>query len=203
MKKIFLAVIITPLLALSACLMIIDVTINQSINMDIPATLIAIPVSLATNFYGETLKVNEGREAIGQLIDVEELRIAFVLTNKSPEAVIISIAISTNNAGEETNTTVVYFDRNNLHDANQTAFIVDNVSLPPYGYISNTYVSGSVNPVVKNAMIYMDKFALIMNISVEGTFGETKSITLGLDQYISLKISKEINDMPNIISLIQ
>lgn len=203
MKKLLLLAIAVPMLIVSACLMIVDVTINQSINMDIPATMILIPPTLSTNFYGETLKVNEGREAIGQLIDVDELRIAFVLTNKSAETVYITIAISTNNAGEPTNETVVYFDQPYLHDPNQTAFIVENVTLNPYSYYSNTYVSTSVNPVVKNAMIYMDKFALIMSMSVAGAFGETKSITLGLDQYISLKISKEINDMPNIISLIQ
>lgn len=204
MKKLFYLAIAIPLLTMAACLMIVDVSISASIDMEIPSMSIGIPsIGWTTNFYAETLKTNTSRDTIGQLVDVQELRISYILTNKSSETCKISIAVSTNHSFETNDQVVVYLDQSYLHDSNQTAFIVDNVSIPPYSFVSNTYVANSVNPVLIRALIYSYQYSIILSTGVTGSSIGVVDFSLGLDSYVSLKFSKEVSDMPNIISLIQ
>ena len=65
--------------------------------------------------------------------------------------------------------------------------------------------AGGVSGVVINALIYSDMYSFIMKTGIENTNGIPSAMTIqvGLEMQISLAIEKEVNDMPNIVSLFQ
>ncbi len=190
---------------LTSCLMVIDVTLKESVGTNAPPTGILLPMFVtATNMYVESMISNEGRDAFGNLIDVEELRIEYTLSNLASTPITVSVAISTNhNPYNAPGQTVVYFDAAYIHDPNQTEFVINDIRLEGHTSTNATYVSSSVNPTVINAFVYSQTFTVILQTLMEGTPLTFVSNNVSMNGFLSLRVSKEISDMPNVVSLFQ
>ena len=191
--------------ALTSCLMVIDLTLKTSLGTNAEPVGILLPIGISmTNIYVESMISNEGREAFGNLITIEELRIEYTLSNLSDNPITISVAIGMNhNALNKPGQAVVYFDADYLHDPNQTEFVINAIRLEPNSSTNAIYVSSSVNPTVINAFVYSPTFCVILQSAMEGMQLTIVSNDVSMYGFLSLKVSKEVSDMPNIVSLFQ
>lgn len=201
-------ILMISLFAVTACKLVVDLTINQPLGMNIPLINMSIPVGGQTNIYAETTISNVSKQAIGEVVNIEELRLDYILSNLSSNPVQFSLAISTNYQTSQTNQVTVYSGSDTpsyVTDPNQTAFIVQDIELMGGQSTNALYVASSVNPILIDALVYSDKYAVIVGTRIrnDSLIPVIATNDVRISAVVSVRLSKSLSDMPNVVSMFQ
>ncbi len=200
-KKILFISLLVFVLGLSACLFEMDITVNQPVNFPIP--VIPVPAFISTNIIAEIGVSNQGKGVFGDYATIKELRMDYLLSNNSSNSVNISIGVTA--VAPITNGEIRTVNEQTYHTNGQTAWIVNNISLTDNQVYSSLYVSGDVDPLLRDILIQSNSYQVVIKTGVvsNGTVFQTNTINVNFSGKLSLDVQREQKDMPAIVSLFQ
>lgn len=205
MKKSLLFSLMVSAALLTGCLFELDAQFNTYIPMEVPFLDIPLLPGISTNLVAETGISNMLQGITGQYAEINELSMDWILTNNSSNDVTIAIGLT--GMSIVSNYQVQYTNYTSYHvpSSNQTAWIVPLVTLTQGQITNGLYISGSVNPLLRNLLIASNNYQLVIQTYVEnpGAIVSNKNISLSFAVKQGMVIQRAFSDMPGMISLFQ
>ncbi|OHD54079.1 MAG: hypothetical protein A2Y33_10195 [Spirochaetes bacterium GWF1_51_8] len=197
MKKASMPVILFILIAACKISSTLTVTDDFSMSFSYPSLFL-----FPTNVYMEYAVINQIDESVPLYVTVQSLRLNCEVSNPQNFPVTLSLLVSTNYTALPGQTTFylagVY---PYVSDSNQTVLLINNLTLPAHRSTNLGYTSTAANPVLIEALLYSEVYALI--VQAEAPPFQTINLLMNVNATAEILTESQTADLPLLSGVIQ